>query len=309
MRTPTLKQLGALVTVLDAGHFGEAARRLNVTQPTLSQQIKMLEENLGGPLIDRDGIRPTPLGKEIAGRARDILRDAADLVEIAREARGGFGGLVRLGVLPTIGPYLLPYVLRGLHERYPSLRLHVREDRPEPLTAGLRDGRFDVLLGVLPVGGASPGKSWVAERRLFTEAIRVGVPLDHPLAGRTTIGRDELAGEAMLTLGRGHPLHVATEAVAGAQSANVLTEFEGSSLDAIRQMVATGMGVALFPELYVRSEIARGDDVRVIALEDPIDRPVGLAWRASAPRAAQFEALADELMTAVAVAFPDLAGE
>ena len=302
MRTPTLKQLNALVTVLDARHFGEASRRLNVTQPTLSQQIKMLEENLGGPLVDRDGVRPTPLGQEVANRARAVLRDVADLVEVAREARGGLGGLVRLGVLPTVGPYLLPRVLRRLHERFPALRLHVREDLPDPLTVGLREARFDMVLATLPVGGA-----WTRERVLFEETIRVGVPLDHALAGRETIAPDELAGEAMLTLGRGHPLHVATEALASAESATVLSEFEGSSLDAIRQMVATGLGVALFPELYVRSEIARGDDVRVIALEKPLSRTIGLAWRSAAPRVAQFEALADELLDAVTAAFPDMA--
>ena len=296
MRTPTLKQLNALATVLDAGHFGEAARRLNVTQPTLSQQIRTLEDNLGGPLIDRDGVRATSLGAEVARRSRSILRDVTDLVEAAREARGGFGGLVRLGVLPTVGPYLLPPVLRGLHERFPTLRLHVREDRPEPLVAGLREGRFDVLLCVLPVEGG-----WTRERALFEEAIRVGVPLDHPLAGRASISREDLRGEAMLTLGRGHPLHAATEAIAGAQSATVLTEFEGSSLDAIRQMVATGLGIALFPELYVRSEIERGDDV--VALSEPLTRSVGLAWRTAAPRSRQFEALAGELAGAVKMAF------
>ena len=299
MRAPTFKQLNALVTVLDAAHFGEAARRLNVTQPTLSQQIKTLEDNLGGPLIDRGGVRATPLGEEVARRARTVLREVDDLVAAAREVRGGFGGLVRLGVLPTVGPYLLPPVLRGLHERFPTLRLHVREDRPGPLLAGLHDGRFDMVLGTLPVGG-----DWARERPLLEETIRVGVSLDHPLASRASISREELAGEAMLTLGRGHPLHAATEALAGAQSATVLTEFEGSSLDAIRQMVATGLGVALFPELYVASEIERGDDVRVIALDEPLTRSIGLAWRGTAPRSEQFEALASELSDAIRIAFP-----
>ncbi|MEM7566062.1 MAG: LysR substrate-binding domain-containing protein, partial [Pseudomonadota bacterium] len=206
MRAPTLKQLNALVTVLDTRHFGEAARRLGVTQPTLSQQIRMLEENLGGPLIDRAGIVATPVGEEVARRARGVLRDAQDISEVAQRARGAFGGLVRLGVLPTVGPYLLPAVLADLHARFPDLRIHVREDRPDPLMAGLHDGRFDVLVGTLPLE-----VSWAQERALFSEASLLGVAADHPFAGREQVAARELRGQPMLTLGRGHPLHVATE--------------------------------------------------------------------------------------------------
>lgn len=297
MRRPTLKQLNALVTVLETGHFGEAARRLNLTQPTLSQQIRTLEDNLGGPLIDRAGVRSTPLGEEVARRARTVLRDVEDLVDAARSAQRDFGGLVRLGVLPTVGPYLLPPLLADLHARHPALRLHVREDRPAALMAGLHDGRHDALLTALP-----SGMEGATERPLLVDPIRLGVSRDHPLAAVRTVARDALAGQPMLTLGRGHPLHEATETLAQSERARVLTEFEGSSLDAIRQMVATGLGVALFPDLYVRSEIARVADVVTLELAPPLARTVGMVWRGSSPRALQIEALAEEIAGALAPA-------
>lgn len=303
MRQPTLKQLNALVTVLETGHFGEAARRLNVTQPTLSQQIRMLEENLGGPLINRTGIEPTPLGESVAQRARAVLRDVSDIVEVAREAHDGFGGLMRLGVLPTVGPYLLPTVLAEMHARFPSLRLHVREDKPGPLMAGLHEGRFDILVGTLPLDAG-----WAREWPLFEETISLGVAADHPFASQARVAADDLRDQPMLTLGDGHPLHGATEKLASMRRARVLTEFEGSSLDAVRQMVATGLGIALFPQLYVRSEIERGNDVVVLPLDPPLSRSIGMAWRAGSPRAEQIEGLCAEFSEVVSRALPDLVG-
>jgi LysR family hydrogen peroxide-inducible transcriptional activator len=301
VRTPTLKQLKALVTVVETGHFGLAAQRLNLTQPTLSQQIKTLEEGLRAPLLERaPRLRLTPVGEEVVRRARRILLEADDLVDAVRGATAGFGGLVRLGVLPTVGPYLLPGVLAILHRRFPTLRLHVREDRPRPLAVGLDEGRFDMTLSVLPVAGPAEA------RALLVEDILVGLPADHPLAERSEIGEDDLQGEALITLGRGHPLTHQAERFAAAQHATILTEFEGSSLDAIRQMVATGLGVALFPSLYVRSEIARQRDVGVVPVRDGLTRTIGLAWRRSSPRAEAFRALADEIGDAARDRFADL---
>ena len=300
MRQPTLKQLHALVTVLDTGRFSEAARRLNVTQPTLSQQIRTLEDNLGGALIDRNGVQPTPLGETVVARARAVLREVNDLMDAARGTHDGFGGLMRIGVLPTVGPYLLPPVLRLLHDRHSQLQMHIREDRASQLTLGLRDGRYDMVLGTAtPKPG--PDEAWMARHMLLEDPVRLGVASDHPFANRNVLPRSMLSGQDMLTLSGGHTLQAFTEELAREHGARVMDEFEGSSLDALRQMVAIGMGIALFPGLYVRSEIERGDDVHMLDLDAPLKRHIGLLWRASAPRAEQFEAFADELEAAIYV--------
>ncbi|MEL6751244.1 MAG: LysR substrate-binding domain-containing protein [Pseudomonadota bacterium] len=298
MRQPTLKQFNALVTVLETGRFSEAARRLNVTQPTLSQQIRTLEENLGGALIDRDGVKPTPLGEVVAERARGVLREVDDLMDAVRGAGEGFGGLIRLGVLPTVGPYLLPPVLRLLHERHPSLQLHIREERASQLTLGLRDGRYDMVLSA--GAGTEQHRDLSLVRYLLLEdPVRLGVASDHPFAGRAALRRAGLQGQDMLSLSSGQTLQDYTEMLVRDHGARIRDSFEGSSLDALRQMVSIGMGVALFPQLYVRSEIERGNDVDMLDLDPPLKRHVCLYWRTSAPRLKQFEAFAAELRDAI----------
>lgn len=304
MRSPTLKQLRALVTVLESRHFGEAARQLNVTQPTLSEQIKALEDNLGGPLVDRRLMTGTPLGADVAGRARIILRDIEDLVDVARGTSAGYGGLVRIGMLPTVGPYFMPAILKELHAQVPTLRLHVSEDRQNPLFDRLRMGKLDVVLG--PVW--SPA-SWITSHVVLNDPIFVGMPVDHRLASAETITALHLSGEIILRLGKNKHLGEFTEDLARRCGAQVSDKFEGTSLDAIRQMVATGMGISLFPGLYVRSEISRGNDVLVRPFEKPLSREIAFMWRTGAPRAAQFAELTAKIGRIAQAVFQDMIPE
>lgn len=293
MALPTVRQLTYLIAVADAGRFNLAAERAHISQPALSEQIAQLEHNLGAKLFERGraGAKLTPLGAEIAARARMILADLQELEDVVRANRESLGGLVRLGALPTVGPYLLPQVIPDLHGRYPDLRLYVREGQTVDLEARLRMGEFDVILSTAP----EPADG-LTIARLFKEPLRIGLTRGHPLAAKRTVAVEDLAGENLLTLEIGHYLAARVRALAARSGARVLVDYEGTSLDALRQMVGMGMGASVFPGLYERSEMLDEDAVvvRDLAVEEPW-RWIVLAWRASSPRGADFQKLADML--------------
>lgn len=294
MRRPrlTTRQLSYFVALAETGGFTRAAERMGVSQPSLSQQIRALEQVIGAPLFERGGAPIlTPLGRDALARARRILLEVADLEEVRAAADTGLTGTIRLGASPTLGAYLLPSLVARLHRQHPTLRVHVREGLPDALAAGLSTGDHDLVLAQLPV----PGRTFHAER-LFRERLHLAMAADHPLGAKAAIEPADLAGENLLTLLPGYRLAEQATAIATETGATVLRDYEGTSLDAVRQMAGMGMGLTLLPELYVRQEVRAGDDVVVRPFKaDRYYREIGLVWRLGAGRAPAFHLMAEHL--------------
>lgn len=262
---PTLRQLEYIVAVAETGQVGLAAARLNVSQPSLSAQLAEVESDLGTTLFQRGraGAKVTPVGEEIVRRARQILHELQDL-RAAAQGDGIFQGRLRLGVLPSIGPYLLPGVVRRLHEEHPCFRLIVREENTRDLDEGLRSGRLDMIISTPE---DHPG-SRIAH--LFTERLWTATALDQPISQKhDKVTLADLEGHTFLTLGAGHRLTHIVAGLAASTGGRVSDEYEGTSLDAIRLMAATGTGVAILPSIYASTEARRGTDVRLRILDDP----------------------------------------
>jgi len=265
---PTLRQLEYIVAVAEAGQVGVAATQLNVSQPSLSAQLSEVEADLGVVLFQRGraGAKITPIGEELVRRARQILHEMEDLRAVARGG-GIFQGRLRLGVLPSIGPYLLPGVVKRLHREHPRFRLIVREENTRDLDEGLRSGRLDM---VISTPEDHPG---ARADHLFTESLWIGLARDHPLAqAETPLTLSDLAGETLLTLGSGHRLSHIVAGLATNAGGRVSGEYEGTSLDAIRLMAASGAGIAILPSIYAATEARRNTDVHLRALQTPAAR-------------------------------------
>lgn len=269
---PTLRQMEYVVAVHQLRSFGLAAEVLNVSQPSLSNQIAAVEAELGVRLFERGraGARTTARGLEFVTRARRILSE----VEALRATMGSdlpFGGRLRLGVLPSIGPYLLPQAVRALHAEEPDLRVIVREENTLSLDEGIRNGRFDAIIST-PEDHPN-----TIQHPLFTEPLWVAVAHDHPLADRDRLGAAELAGQRLLTLDTGHRLARIVYGIAGASGAMVSDDYEGTSLDSIVLMAATGAGIGILPDLFARRQGVHRSEVRVMPLEMPdADRRISL---------------------------------
>jgi LysR family hydrogen peroxide-inducible transcriptional activator len=287
---PSLRQLEYVLAVHDLRHFGRAAERCGVSQPTLSVQIATVEQSVGVPLFERTSsqVVPTPAGEMLARSARLALATVDEtLNELARHT-AALGGTIRLGTPPTFGPYFLPRLLPGLHERYPDLQLYIREDSPAALEAAVAEGALDCGLG------PSPERPGLTFRRIGVEAIYLGVPAEHPMARSASVKAAVLRGERLLALGRGHRLLENVRQLAEVSGARVVEDFEGTSLDAIRQMVSIGMGLSLFPELYARAEFRETDNVKLLKIEDWHERrEVGFYWREKSGREMHYLTLAD----------------
>lgn len=301
---PNLRQLEYLVAVAETRNFRRAAERCETTQPTLSEQLKALEQRLGATLIERTRSRvvPTPLGNQIVEIARRMLADARDIEALAASGGSELTGVLRLGLPPTIGPYLLPTVIPELHRAFPALKLYVREELPSGLAAALGEGRHDIVLTLLPVKG-----SQLVVEPLFREPLHLTVAADHPLARSKAVRRTDLAGQDILTLGRGHQLHDAVNAFCEGLNARLRPDYEGTSLDTLREMVAMGLGVTLLPGLYVRAVVDGDTSVRVVPFTDrTLYRSAGLVWRRSSPRQGHYTELAALLRDQIRRHFPDV---
>ncbi len=287
----TLKQLRRLVALAETGHFRRAAERCGVSQPSLSAQIEALEEALGVRLVERGGAGATltPVGREVVARARIALEAAQGVADLAAAAREGPVGAIRLGAKPTLGPYLLPHVVAALHAKRRALKLYIREAPPRVLERELAEGVHDVILAQLPAAGAE-----LEARPLFREPLYLAVAADHPLAAKRRIASEDLAGLEVLSLSPAFHLHDQIEALARAHGARLNRDYEGTSLDALRQMAGMGMGVTILPALYAHSEIREGSEVvvRRFAFGAPY-RTIGLVWRKSAGRAPAYEEIAE----------------
>jgi LysR family hydrogen peroxide-inducible transcriptional activator len=299
---PSIRQLEYLVALYDKRHFRRAAERVGVSQPTLSAQLKALEDGLGARLVERNrsGVIFTPFANEIIPIARRIMRDVQELRQTASSYGEEFGGTIRLGLPPTIGPYLLPRMLPDLHHTYPNLRLYVREELPMTLPLALQDGRHDVLITPLPVRGAE-----FTVVPVFREPLFIAFAADHPLAQADEITRADLAGQSILTLETGHHLHEQAEAICEEFGAQLRLDFEGTSLDTLRQMVAMGVGCSLLPGLYVHTMLQLDDSVKALRIRGrALFRTVGVAWRSTSTLRSQFEKLAGHVASTIERDFP-----
>jgi LysR family hydrogen peroxide-inducible transcriptional activator len=288
MTQVTLKQLRYFDALARELHFGRAADSCSVTQPALSMQIHEMEQNLGLALVERtrSGVQLTTKGHEIAARCARILGDVRDLVAYAQHANGILAGTLRLGVIPSVAPYLLPPLLPLLREAYPELELHVRETQTQILTDELLDGKLDVLLLALPLKNPD-----LVNRKLFEDKFLLAVPKERKLSGRVRATKELIEHERLLLLEEGHCLRDQALTYCSLQQVDAVNTFGASSLATIVEMVSAGYGITLLPELAIGVE-ERGRDITLVRFVDPEpSRTIGLVWRSTSPRAQDFEEL------------------
>ena len=292
-----LKDLKYLVALADTGHFGRAAERTFVSQPTLSTQLKKLEDYLGVTLIERQpkNVQLTEVGKEIVARARRMLMEEEEIIELARNNTDPLAGKLKIGLIPTIGPYLLPRVMQRIRKALPQLGLMLYEHQTEPLLKRLRDGEIDLGIMALPVA-----QEGLVSRKLYEEAFTVALPNDHPLAMKSAVRVGDLKGQTLLLLEDGHCLRDQALEVCSRVEVREAEDFRATSLETLRQMVVAGLGLTLLPELAVDSPFGsqRGLTVREFAKPVP-SRTVGAVWRKSSTRVAAISALCAVLEHAV----------
>lgn len=295
---PTVRQIESFITIAESLSFQRAAKRLGVSQPAVTAQIVALEKALGLQLFERSraGTFLTTIGQELLPNARRVLEEFQGLIDRAGSVSRGPTGIYRLGITPTLGPYLLPHILPTLHARYDALQLSVREDAPRDLETGLSNGEYDLILTALPVDD-----SRLTVAPLFREPLKLVLPADHRLASRKRIHRRDLAGEAVLSIDEHHHFHQQIEELCGRLGAHIRRDYEGTSLDTLRHMVIMGMGVAFLPALYIRSEIHQPRELHVTALRgEVVERTHALAWRASSPARQLFREITDVIRSLVA---------
>ena len=295
----TLNELRYIVAVARERHFGHAAEACHISQPTLSVAVRKLEDELGVALFERapGEVAITPVGRRIVEQAQRVLEEAAAVKRLASQGQDELAGILRLGVIYTIGPYLLPHLIPRLRRRAPHMPLQIEENYTAVLNERLKDGELDVLILSLPF--QEPG---VVTRSIYEEPFVVLVPTGHPLEQATTIDAPTLARQDLLLLGPGHcfrdqVLRFCPECNRlSVASDNMQRTLEGSSLETIRLMVATGMGITILPYTSVSGYAQVSDllSVRPFAAPAPT-RVVALAWRKSFPRHRVIDLLAEAI--------------
>ncbi|THD77504.1 MAG: hydrogen peroxide-inducible genes activator [Phenylobacterium sp.] len=293
---PTLRQLQYLKLLVEHGSFGRAAEAAHVTQPTLSAGIQELEKTLGAPVVERarSGVILTPVGEEAIRRARIILSEAEELVEVAKSASQPLAGRFRLGVIPTVAPFLLPKALPLLRERFPKLRLYLREDLTHRLIVALRAGQLDAALIALPYDLTGLQYAHVSDDELLA-----AVPANHPIAAEKRASLEALEKEDIILLEDGHCLREHALAACGLRPPKAAPGeelFAATSLPTLVQMVGSGLGVTFLPAMAVDAGLtdAAPIAVRPIGSGHP-SREIVVAWRAGSSRGAEGRLLAETL--------------
>ena len=300
----SLKQIQYFSAVAEYGSFRQASARLNITQPTLSNQVAAMEKTLGLQLFERSrkGINPTPEGRELLISARRVLEEAQGFTNQAALLSGGGMGTYRLGVTPTLGPDLLPHLLGPIHARYTDLKLYVREDAPSDLESGLINGQHDLILTTQPVMSTD-----LVVSPLMREPLKLALAQDHRLGNKPRINRMDLLGEPVLTISEHHLFHRQITELCEKVGAVVRRDYEGTSLDTLRQMVVMGMGIAFLPALYVKSEIRDSSELRVTDVEGiNVVRNHALVWRNTSPARNFYRELADQIRETVESTLSDV---
>ena len=286
-----LKDLRYLVAVADTRHFGQAAARCFVSQPTLSAQIRKLEDSLGVQLIERQPRRValTEAGVQVVFRARRIIEASEEIVAMSQLQRDPLAGRLRLALLPTIGPYLLPLVAARIRKRLPRIELMLYEYQTGPMLEHLQAGEIDMGILALPVPTHG-----MMERALYSEPFVVAVPEGHALAGRKSLKAIDLNEQTVLLLDDGHCLRDQALDVCSRSTAHEKQDFRATSLETLRQMVASGGGITLLPELSSIGAYGNARGVNIIPFANPAPvRRVGAMWRKTTARAAAISAVCD----------------
>ena len=274
-----LRDLKYLVALAEHKHFGRAAEAAFVSQPTLSTQIMKLEDELGVALVERTPrkVLLTEVGREIVQRARDVLNEVEQIRLIARRTLDPESGTLRLGIFPTLGPYLLPHVIPRIRERFPRLELLLVEEKTEVILRQLREGRIDAGILALPVHDQQ-----LHVEKLFNEPFVLAVPEGNPLARHRSIKLDDLADQNLLLLEDGHCLRDQALEVCQLAGAGEKSGFRATSLETLRQMVAANVGITLLPVLAVKPPVAPSREVRLVPFRAPApSRRIAMVWRRS----------------------------
>jgi LysR family hydrogen peroxide-inducible transcriptional activator len=286
----TLQDLRYVVALAEHGHFGRAAAACNITQSTLSTQIKNLETQLGVTLFERTSksVSTTTIGAEIAGRARQILADVEAIQSVGQNTAGPLTGAFSLGLIPTLGPYLLPWLIPAVKKTYPDLRLQVREDLTTALLERLASHRLDAALVALPVPNDR-----LETLPLFDEPFWFAEPITAKPASREMMTEADLRGQRLLLLTEGNCLRDQALAVCGTTGDDAEGDFRATSLETILQMVATGLGSTLLPAMACSE--ARAREVTMRPMSPGVGRRIGLVWRRSYPKPRDIHLLATTL--------------
>jgi LysR family hydrogen peroxide-inducible transcriptional activator len=287
------RALQYFVKLAELKHFSKAANACFVSQPTLSTQIAKLEDELGVSLVERAPrqIMLTPIGEDIAHRAKHVLRDIEHIKDAARRSKDPETGTIKLGIFPTLAPYLLPHVIPVICQRYPELRLQLAEEKTEDILNMLDQGRLDAGLLALPIDDHG-----MEMEILFEEPFVTAMPASHPLTDKKVICLKDLEGEELLLLEEGHCLRQHALAVCALAGAHERVDFHATSMETLRQMVAANAGVTLMPVLSVKPPIAATDNIALRPFESPApSRTIALVWRSSSPLGSFLRKLADSL--------------
>ena len=287
------RDLRYLVALADHKHFGRAATASFVSQPTLSTQIRKLEDELGVSLVERAPRRVmlTPIGREIAERARKVIAEVEQMGEIARRSQDPEAGTVRLGIFPTLAPYLLPHVLPAVRKRFPRLELLLVEEKTDQILARLRDGRLDAGVLALPVHDDQ-----LQVEPLFDEPFVLAVPQQHALAKRGSLKLRDLDHQHLLLLEEGHCLRDQALDVCHMAGADERDGFRATSLETLRQMVAAGVGITLLPVLAVQPPVPVSGDIQLLPFQgEAPHRRIAMVWRRSSAMTDFLQQLAGEL--------------
>lgn len=296
-RLPSLRQLRYLCALEEHLHFGRAAEACAVTQSTLSAGLQELEAALSAPLVERTKRRVllTPSGREVAARARGLLRAAEDLVDAAQGSGEPLSGDLRLGLIPTVGPYLLPRILPNLRAAYPKLKLYLREDQTAALLEQLQAGRLDAVVLALPYDIGDLETATIAQ-----DPLLLLCPSDHPLAARPEVDAASLKDAPLLLLEGGHCLRDHALHACQLRDADRHETFQGTSLRTLVPMVASGLGVTLVPSMALEAEAPEDSGLVARPLKSQAGaRQIALAWRRGSPRAAEFRLLGQALADAL----------
>jgi LysR family hydrogen peroxide-inducible transcriptional activator len=288
-----LRDLHYLIAVADLRNFGQAAERCFISQPTLSTQIKKLEDELGIQIFERTNkkVLPTELGEQVIASARRILKEQNAIKELAATAQNPFAGNLRLGAFPTLAPYLFPSLIPLIREALPLIRLILVEEKTEPLLNQLRNGQMDCALMAMPIHD-----DFLDCEDLFEDEFLLAVPEGHPLADKPEVDQQELQGETLLLLEDGHCLRGQALQICQAAGIDEEQDVRATSLETLRQMVRAGTGITLMPHLAVREETG----IRYLPFAQPAPkRKIGLVWRSTSARKALIAKLSELIRQAV----------
>lgn len=286
-----LRALQYLTALADLRHFSRAAERCHVSQPTLSTQIRKLEEELEVQLFERHPrqVMLTPVGEEIVGRARTLLSEMEAIRAIARRSRDPHSGTVRVGIFPTLAPYFLPHVVPEIRQAFPRLTLRLYEEKTEDLIHMLSEGRLDAGLLALPVT-----EDWLESRTLFEEPFVLAVPENHPLGSSKEVTMEDLADQELLLLEDGHCLREQALEVCQLSGAHEKLDFQATSMETLRHMVAANTGITLMPMLSIKPPLASTENLVTRPFRQPgPKRTIAMVWRKSSALADFLEELAD----------------